>query len=82
MSSFWTTAPREGFSQQCCRYFQCSFDAPQFVVRSDYVPVKHRPHKVRAVYADASEVSGYASKRTNHASAMLSAKDMQKGRLL
>ncbi len=78
-TSFWLTAPREGFSARCIAQFGCSFDsADRFSIRSTDIPTRKRS---TAVYASAYDaLSGHAS---NQASAMLSSKAMQRsGKLI
>lgn len=47
-TSWWMTAPREGFSEHCIAVFGVNFDnAPTFISRSEFIQVKGRPHQVK-----------------------------------
>lgn len=78
--SFWTDAPRDGFAQLCQTYFNATFNAEQFVVRSEYIPVNTRPHKIRAVYADVTDAARSGSYQGHQT--LRSQRAMAKGRLL
>lgn len=65
-TSFWLSAPREGFAARCCAYFDTDFDsADTFKVTSAMIP--DRPaKKVPTIYPTAHDaLSGHQSRGAN-----------------
>lgn len=82
------SAPRDGFAAACITRFEVNFDnAPMFVSRSEYIPVKHgRPNRLKKTIEPGVQTpKQWGTKKHSRAQCVgnqLSAKAMQSGSLL